>query len=379
MKIAVARERDPRETRVAATPDSVGRLRRLGFSVGVESGAGRCAGHDDEQYRHAGAEVLAGAADTLRGAGALLAVGRPDPEVAAFLEVGSLLIGMLDPYRDRPGIEALARRGVSAVAMELMPRISRAQSMDALSSQSNLAGYRAVIEAAAHLPRAMPMMMTAAGTIAPARLFVIGAGVAGLQAIATGRRLGAVVSATDVRAAVKEQVESLGAEFVAAQSGEAGESAGGYAREMSEAQRRRQSALMAQHVARQDIVITTALVPGRPAPRLLTAAMVESMRPGSVVVDLATEQGGNCEVSRPDEVVVHAGVRVIGPTRMACRVPADASAMYARNLVSFLSAMSGSGRGELALDWDDEILAGTALTRDGVLVHPILLPSGGER
>lgn len=379
MKIAVARERDPRETRVAATPDSVERLRKLGFSVGVESGAGRGAGHDDAQYRHAGAEVSAGPEETLRGAGALLAVGRPGPEVAAFLEAGSVLIGMLDPYRDRSGLETLARRGVSAVAMELMPRISRAQSMDVLSSQSNLAGYRAVIEAAAHLPRAMPMMMTAAGTVAPARLFVLGAGVAGLQAIATGRRLGAVVSATDVRAAVKEEVESLGADFVMVDSDESGESAGGYAREMSAEHRRRQSELVARQVARQDIVITTALVPGRPAPRLLSAAMVESMRPGSVVVDLATEQGGNCEVSRPDEVVVHAGVSVIGPTRMVCRVPADASAMYARNLVSFLSAMSGPGRGELALDWDDELLAGTALTRDGALVHPILLQSGGER
>ena len=341
MKIAVARERDPRETRVAATPDSVKRLCALGFAVEVESGAGRHAGHADEEYRRAGAGVHAGVAEALRGAGALLAVGRPAPEVAACLQEGSVLIGMLDPYRNRAGIEALARRGVIAVAMELMPRISRAQSMDALSSQSNLAGYRAVIEAASHLPRAMPMMMTAAGTIAPARLFVIGAGVAGLQAIATGRRLGAVVSATDVRRAVKEEVESLGADFVMVDSDEAGESAGGYAREMSAEHRRRQGELVARHLTRQDIVITTALVPGRPAPRLLTAGMVESMRPGSVVVDLATEQGGNCEVSRPDEVVTHAGVGIIGHTRMACRVPADASAMYARNLVSFVSAMNG--------------------------------------
>ena len=379
MKIAVARERDPRETRVAATPDSVKSLCALGFAVGVESGAGRSACHDDEQYRGAGAEVHSGAAEALRGARALLAVGRPGAEVAACLEQGSMVIGMLDPYRDGAGIEALARRGVIAVAVELMPRISRAQSMDALSSQSNLAGYRAVIEAASHLPRAMPMMMTAAGTIAPARLFVIGAGVAGLQAIATGRRLGAVVSATDVRPAVKEQVESLGADFVMVESEEAGEMAGGYAREMSEEHRRRQGERVARHVTRQDIVITTALVPGRPAPRLLTAKMVESMRPGSVVVDLATEQGGNCEVSRPDEVVEYAGVSIVGYTRMACRIPTDASAMYARNLVSFVSAMSGQGRGELALDWDDELLAETALTRDGAVVHPVLLRDGDGR
>ncbi len=376
MKIAVARERDPRETRAAATPDSVERLRALGFSVDVESGLGHRAGYDDDQYRRAGAEVRSEAAQALSGAGVALSVGRPDAQVEACLEEGCVLIGMLDPYRDRAGIEALARRGVIAVAMELMPRISRAQSMDALSSQSNLAGYQAVIEAASHLPRAMPMMMTAAGTIAPARLFVIGAGVAGLQALATGRRLGAVASATDVRPAVKEQVESLGADFVMVESEEGGEGAGGYAREMSEEHRRRQAELVSGHVARQDIVITTALVPGRPAPRLLSAAMVESMRAGSVVVDLAAEQGGNCELSRPDEVVNHEGVTIIAYTRMACRIPADASAMYGRNLVSFVSAMCGEGEGELALDWDDELLAETALTRDGALIHPILLREG---
>ena len=376
MKIAVARERDPRETRVAATSDSVRRLCALGFRVGVESGAGRSSGYDDEQYRRAGAEIHSGAAEAVGGAGVLLAVGRPDAEVVAYLEEGSVLVGMLDPYRDRAGIEALARRGIIAVAMELLPRISRAQAMDVLSSQANLAGYQAVIEAAWHLPRAMPMMMTAAGTIAPAKLFVIGAGVAGLQAVATGRRLGAVVSATDVRPSVKEQVESLGADFVMVESDEAGEGAGGYAREMSETHRRRQGELVAQHVRGQDIVITTALVPGRPAPRLLTAEMVESMRAGSVVVDLATEQGGNCEVSRADEVVVHAGVSVVGYTRMACRVPADASAMYARNLLSFVSAMSGPSEGELALDWDDALLAETVLTRGGALVHPLVSTEG---
>ena len=372
MKIAVVRERDPRETRVAATPDSVKRLAALGFAVAVESGAGRCAGYADADYRGAGADVPAEAAEALRGAGALLAVARPAPEVAACLEKGSVLVGMLDPFRDRAGLEALAGRGVIAVAMELMPRISRAQPMDALSSQSSLAGYRAVIEAASALPRAIPMMMTAAGTIAPARLFVLGAGVAGLQAIATGRRLGAVVSATDVRPAVKEQVESLGADFVTVDSEETGEAAAGYAREMSDEYRRRQGELVARHLARQDIVVTTALVPGRPAPRLVTAEMVESMRPGSVVVDLAAGQGGNCALSRPDEVVVHAGVRIIGHTRMAGRVPADASAMYARNLSSFVSAISnGPQAGELALDWEDELLAETVLTRGGALVHRI--------
>ena len=372
MKIAVAREREPREPRVAATPDSVKRLCALGFSVSVESGLGHRAGHDDGQYRQAGALVHPGAAETLSGAGTLLSVRRPGAEVAACLDEGCVLIGMLDPYRDRAGIEALARRGVIAVAMELMPRISRAQSMDVLSSQSNLAGYRAVIEASSHLPRALPMMMTAAGTIAPARLFVFGAGVAGLQAIATGRRLGAVVSATDVRPAVKEEVESLGADFVMVESEEAGEGEGGYARVMSEEHRRRQAELISGHITRQDIVITTALVPGRPAPRLLTAKMVESMRAGSVVVDLAAEQGGNCELSRPDEVVDHAGVKIVGHTCMACRVPADASAMYGRNLVSFISAVCDGKKGKLALDWEDELLAGTALTRDGALIHPVL-------
>ena len=376
MKIAVARERDPGETRVAATPDSVRRLRALGHSVGVEAGAGRAAGIADEQYREAGAEIGSGMAETLRGAGVLLSVRRPDAEITACLGEGGMVVGMLEPYRDRSGFEAFARQGVIAVAMELMPRISRAQSMDVLSSQSNLAGYQAVIEAAAHLPRAMPMMMTAAGTIAPAKLFVIGAGVAGLQAIATGRRLGAVASATDVRPAVKEQVESLGADFVMVESDEAAETEGGYAREMSEEHRRRQSELVARHVTKQDVVITTALVPGRPAPRLLSAEMVQSMRAGSVVVDLATEQGGNCELSRPDEVVSHGGVTIVGHTRMACRLPADASAMYARNLVSFLSALSGPQQGELALDWDDELLSETALTRDGALIHPILLDDG---
>ena len=376
MKIAVAREREPGETRVAATPDSVRRLRALGHAVDVEAGAGRAAGIADEQFREAGAEIGTGMAETLRGAGVLLSVRRPDARITACLGAGGMVIGMLEPYRDRTGFEAFARQGVIAVAMELMPRISRAQSMDVLSSQSNLAGYQAVIEAAAHLPRAMPMMMTAAGTIAPAKLFVLGAGVAGLQAIATGRRLGAVASATDVRPAVKEQVESLGADFVMVESDEAAETEGGYAREMSEEHRRRQSELVARHVTKQDVVITTALVPGRPAPRLLSAEMVRSMRAGSVVVDLATEQGGNCELSRPDEVVSHGGVTIVGHTRMACRLPADASAMYARNLVSFLSALSGPSPGELALDWDDELLSETALTRDGALIHPILLDDG---
>ena len=378
MKIAVARERDPLETRVAATPDTVKRFVALGFSVHVESGAGRRAGYSDPEYQRAGAEVSA-AAGVLRGAGVLLAVGRPAPEIATLMEEGSVLIGMLEPWQERSGLETLARQGIIAMAMELMPRITRAQSMDVLSSQSSLAGYRAVIEAAASLRRAMPMMMTAAGTIAPARLFVIGAGVAGLQAIATGRRLGAVVSATDVRAAVKEQVESLGADFVMIESDEAAETAGGYAREMSEEYRRRQSTLVERHVVRQDIVITTALVPGRPAPRLLSTAMVESMRPGSVVVDLAAGQGGNCPLSRPDEVVEHAGVTIIGHTRMACRVPADASAMYARNLMNFVTAIHAPDTGELVLDWEDALVGETALSRGGALIHPCFTQSEADR
>ena len=285
---------------------------------------------------------------------------------------GAALVGMLSPYGGREAVEAYAAAGVDAFAMELVPRISRAQSMDVLSSQSNLSGYKAVIDAAAEFARAMPMMMTAAGTIPPARVFVLGAGVAGLQAIATARRLGAIVSATDVRPAVKEQVESLGASFVMVESEEAqaAETAGGYAREMSEDYRRRQAELVADHLAKQDIVVTTALIPGRPAPVLITVGMVESMKPGSIIVDLAVEQGGNCPLSRPGEIVEHRGVRIIGHVNVPGRLPVDASALYARNLYNFVSPFVDGESGALAFDWDDELVTGTGLTRGGDVVHP---------
>ena len=373
MKVFIPRERHPEETRVAATPDSVKKLVGLGFSVIVERGAGDRSRCSDEAYREAGAEPIDDAREALPEADVILVVRRPGAELVAAMKPGAVLVGMLAPHAEREGLEALAAARVVACAMELMPRISRAQAMDVLSSQSNLAGYKAVIDAAASFAKAMPMMMTAAGTIAPARVFVLGAGVAGLQAIATARRLGAIVSATDVRPAVKEQVESLGGKFVMVDSEETreAETAGGYAREMSEDYRRRQAELVAETVAKQDIVICTALIPGRRAPTLITQAMVESMRPGSIVVDLAVEQGGNCPLSRPGEVVDHGGVQIMGHLNFPGRLPVDASALYARNLVSFLTPFAGSEDGTLALDWSDELVTGTALTRDGALVHPM--------
>ena len=304
----------------------------------------------------------------------LLVVERPPRELVERLPAGALLVGQLAPFRDRDGIEHFAERGINAFAMELMPRISRAQSMDVLSSQSNLAGYKAVVDAAAEFERAMPMMMTAAGTVPPARVMVLGAGVAGLQAIATARRLGAIVSATDVRPAAKEQVESLGATFVMVEDEESAEAetAGGYAKEMSEDYKRRQAELVAKTLEKQDIVVCTALIPGRPAPRLVTRAMVESMRPGSLIVDLAVEQGGNCELSVAGEIVDHAGVRIVGHRNVPGRLPVDASAMYARNLFNFLSPFVEADSGTVAIDWDDELVTGTALTRDGAVVHPLL-------
>jgi len=383
MKIAVIKERGPWETRVAATPDSVKKLAALGLDVHVESGAGARSRFSDEAYREAGASI--GSEDpVLDAADVVLVVERPPREVVARMPAGAMLVGQLAPHRDRGDIEHFAERGINAFALELMPRISRAQSMDVLSSQSNLAGYKAVVDAAAEFERAMPMMMTAAGTVPPARVMVLGAGVAGLQAIATARRLGAIVSATDVRPVAKEQVESLGATFVMVEDEDnaEAETAGGYAREMSEDYKRRQAELVAKTLEKQDIVVCTALIPGRPAPRLVTRAMVESMRPGSIIVDLAVEQGGNCELSEAGEIVDHGGVRIIGHHNVPGRVPVDASAMYARNLVNFLSPFVDSESGNIVIDWDDELVTGTALTRDGAVVHPLLVgdneTSGGS-
>jgi NAD(P) transhydrogenase subunit alpha len=380
MKLAVPKERRPGERRVAATPDTVKKLVALGLEVAVETGAGAGADIPDAHFAEAGASIAPDEAAALRDADIVLKVQRPlaaaegGPDELALVKPGALLIGMLQPLQQREQVKAYAAARVTAFAMELMPRITRAQSMDVLSSQSNLAGYKAVLDATQHFGRALPMMMTAAGTIAPARVFVMGVGVAGLQAIATARRLGAVVSATDVRPATKEQVESLGAKFVWVEDEEARQSqtAGGYAKEMSDEYKRKQAALIAETIRKQDIVITTALIPGRPAPVLVSEDMVRTMKPGSVIVDLAVEAGGNCPLSRPGEVVEAHGVRIVGYTNVPSRVPVDASALYARNLLTFLGLLIDKQTKALKIDWEDEIVKGILLTRDGQVVHPLL-------
>ncbi|MFZ5835542.1 MAG: Re/Si-specific NAD(P)(+) transhydrogenase subunit alpha [Pseudomonadota bacterium] len=373
MKLAILREHQAHETRVAASPESVKKLVALGLDVSVERGAGAKAFMTDMQFAQAGARLADTAQAALDGADIIFTVNRPSADYLVFIKPGATLIGMLSPYQDRAGIVAYAARNIDAFAMELMPRITRAQSMDVLSSQSNLAGYRAVLEACYVYSRAMPMMMTPGGTIAPARVMVMGAGVAGLQAIATARRLGAIVSATDVRLAAKEQVESLGGKFVMTDSKAMAdaETAGGYAREMSEEFKRKQAVLIAETLAKQDIAICTALIPGRPAPVLITEEMVRSMRPGSVIVDLAAEQGGNCSLSKAGECVDIGGVSIIGYRNMPGRLASDASSLYARNLLNFLSPHIGA-QGEMNIDWQDEIIIGTALTRDGKVVHASL-------
>ena len=382
LKIAIIRERREDEPRVAATPETVAKLLRseeVG-SVCVERGAGEGAGVTDAEYEAAGARVLPEPAAVLDGAAVQLAVRAPPDEAIPCLPRDAVLAGMLDPYRLNGLLETWAEAGLTTFSLELLPRVTRAQAMDVLSSQSNLAGYKAVIDAAAEFERAMPLMMTAAGTVPPARVLVMGAGVAGLQAIATARRLGAIVSATDVRPAAREQVESLGATFVGIDGPEAedAETEGGYAREMSEGYRRRQSELFASELKRQDIVIGTALVPGRPAPRLIDAGMVATMRKGSVIVDLAAEHGGNCELSRPGERVAAHGTTILAYRNVPGRLAASASALYARNLLAFVTPLIGDEG--LRFDWDDEILAATVLTRGGAVVHPRFRssPSGGE-
>ncbi len=372
MKIAVLRERFDGESRVAATPETVAKFIGLGAEVTVEQGAGLASRIADSQFIEAGASVAPSLAATVAGADIVLCVRRPAAADLAGIAPGALLIGALDPYGNEADIAALARTGVAAVSMELMPRITRAQVMDILSSQANLAGYQAVIEAAAVFDRAMPMMMTAAGTVRPAKAFVMGAGVAGLQAIATAKRLGAVVSATDVRPAAKEQVESLGGKFIAVEDDEfkQAETAGGYAKQMSAEYQAKQAELTAQHIAKQDIVITTALIPGRPAPRLITREMVESMAAGSVIVDLAAERGGNVELTQPGRIVEHNGVKIIGFTNVQGRIPTTASQLYARNLLSFIDTLVDKKEKKLAINWDDELVKATVLTRDGAVVHP---------
>lgn len=373
MKIAVPRESRAHEKRVAATPETVKKYRDLGFEVVVEAGAGLGAAITDDAFKAAGAEIAADAAATLAGADLVLKVQAPDEAETAALPKGATLVAMLSPYTNRDLVKRLAAAGVTTFAMELVPRITRAQSMDVLSSQSNLAGYRAVIDAAAEFGRAMPMMMTAAGTVPPARVLVLGAGVAGLQAIATARRLGGVVSAFDVRPAVKEQVESLGASFVDVPSDEAAsaETKGGYAREMSDAYKARQAQVLADHVKKNDMVITTAQIPGKPAPVLITEEMVASMKPGSVIVDLASETGGNCALTRHGEVVeTPGGVRIVAFPNVPARVAVNAAQLYAKNLLTFVTLMVDKETKALKVDTADEIIAGTLLTRGGAVVHP---------
>jgi len=380
MKVAVPAELDPAEPRVAATPETVRKIRGLGAEVAVESGAGAKSGVPDSEYVAAGATVAASAAEAVKDADVVLKVRRPGASELSGYKHGALVIAIMDPFGREGEIDAMAQAGVTAFAMELMPRITRAQSMDVLSSQANLAGYRAVIDGAAEYGRAMPMMMTAAGTVPAARVFVMGAGVGGLQAIATARRLGAVVTATDVRPAAKEQVESLGAKFIAVMDEEfkQAETAAGYAKEMSKEYQAKQAALVADHIKKQDIVITTALIPGRPAPRLISRDMVASMRPGSVIVDLAVERGGNCEVARADEVVDLNGVKVVGYANVPGRLAASSSSLYAKNLYAFLEILIDKSAMALAVKWDDEIVKATALTRDGAVIHPNFQPKTAQ-
>jgi NAD(P) transhydrogenase subunit alpha len=377
MRIAVLSETDPVETRVAATPETVKKYRTLGADVAVQSGAGAKAGIPDRDFEAAGATIAQAAAEAARDADIVLTVRRPAAGELGSFKRGALAIAIMDPYGSEPALQAMADAGVAGFAMELMPRITRAQVMDVLSSQANLAGYRAVLDAAAEYGRAFPMMMTAAGTVPAARVFIMGVGVAGLQAIATARRLGAVVTATDVRPAAKEQVESLGAKFLAVEDEEfrQAETAGGYAKEMSKEYQAKQAELVGAHIAKQDIVITTALIPGRPAPKLVSAAMVASMRPGSVIVDLAVERGGNVELAKPGETVTtENGVKIVGHLNMPGRLAASSSALYARNLYAFVETLVDKATKDLAVKWDDELVKATCLTRDGAIVNPAFQP-----
>ena len=377
MKIGIPRERRPDEQRVAASADTVKRLKGLGVEVLLEAGAGTRARFADEAFTAAGATAVDGPQALYRDADVLLKVRRPlmpgegELDEMALLRKGQVLIGMLDPYQNRDQVEAYAKAGVIAFALELLPRTTRGQAMDVLSSQANLAGYRAMIDGLAEFDRVMPMLMTAAGTIPPAKVFVIGAGVAGLQAIATARRLGAVVSATDIRPAAKGEIESLGAKFVGVVKEDAA-TAGGYAKELSEADRKEQAAMVAKHIAGQDLVITTAQIPGRPAPRLVSQAMVASMKPGAVLVDLAVESGGNIEGSRLGEVADVGGVKIVGHANLPSRLAPATSSLYARNLLNFVTLLVDPETKQLKINEADDLVKGTLITRDGKIVHPAL-------
>jgi len=386
MQIGIIKERRLDEKRVAATPDTVKKFIAMGLQVKIEKGAGITAAITDDEYREAGANIFDDASKVLENADIVLKVNKPigpkDKDVSKLDEVkllksGSILVSLMEPYKDRGLIDLIAKQNITCFALELIPRITRAQTMDVLSSQSNLAGYKAVIEACTTYGKAFPMMMTAAGTVPPAKCLVMGAGVAGLQAIATARRLGAVVSASDVRPAAKENVESLGAKFIAVEDEEfkQAETSAGYAREMSEEYKKKQAELIAATVAKQDIIICTALIPGKPAPVLLTTEMVDTMKPGSVIVDLAVEQGGNCPLSEPNKLVDRNGVQIIGCTNLASRVAIDASALFAKNLLNFVSPLINSSENKIEINMQDEIIVGSMITKDGEIVHEAVTTS----
>ena len=369
------------EPRIGLTPETVKKLVKAGAEITICSGAGERSHFPDQDYAAAGAKIAKSDAEAVSNADIVLTVRRPDLAITKTMKKGASLIGMLDPFSDADGLDALAKSGVSLFSMELMPRITRAQSMDVLSSQSNLAGYKAVVDAAAAFERALPVMMTAAGTVPAARVFVMGVGVAGLQAIATARRLGAIVSATDVRPAVKEQVASLGAKFIAVDDEEfkQAETAGGYAKEMSDAYKKKQAELIAEHIKGQDIIITTALIPGRRAPKLISKQMIESMKPGSIIVDLAAERGGNTELTQPGGIVEHNGVRILGRLNLPGTVPVNASSLYARNLQAFIEPLIDKQTKNLAINWDDELVKGTLIARDGAIVNAIIAERLGAK
>lgn len=377
MDIFIPREIMGNEPRVAASPESVKKIKALGARVMVEAGAGASSFFSDGDYAAAGADIISVATQGYASADIILKLRAPSLDELAHIKKDAVLMGLLEPYDNDALIEALAKAQVTAFAVELLPRISRAQSMDVLSSQANLAGYRAVIAGAEAFGRALPMMMTAAGTVPAAKIFIMGVGVAGLQAIATARRLGAVVTATDVRPATKEQVASLGAKFIAVEDEEfkAAETAGGYAKQMSPAYQEKQAALIAGHIAKQDIVITTALIPGRLAPVLVSEDMVKSMRPGSIIIDLAAERGGNCALTKPGQTTNAHGVTILGATNLAGHLPATASALYARNLYAFLETLIDKKTGSLALNFEDELQSATCLTHGGKILQDKFAPA----
>ena len=373
MQISVLTEHDKLETRVALSPDTVKKLVSNGLNVIIQSGCGQQSNYSDQQYENAGATVTRTISDKVLSSDILVTVKRPDDKVLAKLSKSAIVIGQMDPYVNPAEMEEYTKYGHQLFSMELMPRITRAQSMDVLSSQSNLAGYKAVIDSTAEYKKAIPMMMTAAGTIAPAKIFIMGVGVAGLQAIATARRLGGIVTATDVRPATKEQVESLGAKFIAVEDEEfkAAETAAGYAKEMSKEYQEKQTQLVSDHIKNQDIVITTALIPGRKAPILISKKMVETMKEGSVIADLATERGGNVEIAQPGKNVMHNGVTILGTENFARLLPTDASNLYAQNVMKFLDEIIDNAKQQLSINYDEEIIKGILISRGGKLVHPM--------